>query len=156
LADVQIGNNRSVRKPRSLLACFFALMTALLTFSMAVSAASATRTYVASQCDNAVYKPTGVILACGDAGLAAVKLHWTGWGSTSAAGVGTGVAKLCEPNCAEGKVAKAPMRLVLSKPRLCAQDGKRHFTRVHYSWIEGAPADTGSKRGTIPMPCSLL
>jgi hypothetical protein len=145
-----------MRRPRSLSGLLLGAFLGLLVLGATVSSASAPRTFVASQCDNAAYKPATVILACGDAGLAAVKLHWSSWGSGSATGVGTGEAKLCEPNCAEGKVARAKMRLVLSRPRICSQDGKRHFTKIRYTWVNGAPTGTGPKQGTTPMPCSLL
>jgi hypothetical protein len=145
-----------VRRLRYLPALGLLATLAALALSAAFAGASASRTFVASNCTNAAYKPRSVILACGDAGLAAAKLRWSRWGSNSAAGVGTGRAKICEPDCAAGKVATAKMRLVLSKPRLCSQDGKRHFTKIHYTWVDGAPAGTGPKQGTVPMPCSLL
>ncbi len=145
-----------MRGRRSLLALLLGALLGSLMLGAAASSASAPRTFVASRCNNAAYKPATVILACGDAGLVAVKLHWSSWESSSASGVGTGEAKLCKPNCAEGKVAKAKMRLVLSKPRLCSQDGKRHFTKIRYTWVDGAPTGTGPRQGTVPMPCSLL
>ncbi|HYP56119.1 MAG TPA: hypothetical protein VEQ41_07455 [Solirubrobacterales bacterium] len=129
-------------------------LAALLAVASVAPAATQDRAYVASQCDNAAFKPKMIVLACGDAGLAATKLQWKSWGTSSAAGAGTGRVELCEPSCAEGKVARAPMRIVLSKPRLCPQDGKRHFTRARYTWADTVP--TGPKSGTIPLPCSLL
>jgi hypothetical protein len=113
------------------------------------------RTYVSSDCAGAAFKPREVILTCGDAGLVATKLQWTQWSPNSARGAGVGEEKVCTPNCAEGRVARGPMRLSLSRPRLCAQDGKRHFTKVHYAWPDGAPG-SGPKQGTIPLPCSIL
>jgi hypothetical protein len=83
------------------------------------------------------------------------RLQWTQWGAKKAHGAGLGVQKVCKPNCAAGKVAKAAMKLVLSKPRLCPQDGKRHFTKVHCKWLPAAPA-AGPSQGTVPLPCSLL
>ena len=91
----------------------------------------------------------------GDAGLVATKMQWSQWGSARARGAGVGEEKICTPNCAEGRVAKGKMRLSLSRPRLCAQDGKRHFTKVRYSWPNGAPGE-GPNQGTIPLPCSIL
>jgi hypothetical protein len=103
---------------RSLLAPLLLALCVVLALGASFSGASASRTFVSSNCDNAAYKPSSVILACGDAGLAAVKLRWSSWTPSPAAGAGTGRAKVCEPNCAAGKVATAKMRLVLSKPRL--------------------------------------
>lgn len=127
---------------------------ALLVVAALAPAAGQARTYVSSQCDNAAFKPKAIVLACGDAGLAATKLTWNRWSGESASGVGTGRQELCEPNCAEGKVARAPMKVVLFRPRLCPQDGKRHFTKVRYTWLQGAP--TGPKSAVTPLPCALL
>jgi hypothetical protein len=133
---------------------FPAAIAALLAVVAVAPAATQDRTYVASQCDNAAFKPKTIVLACGDAGLAGTKLEWDSWGAGSAVGSGTGRVELCEPNCAAGKVARAPMRIVLSKPKVCPQDGKRHFTRARYTWTETVP--TGPKADAIPLPCSLL
>ncbi len=132
----------------------FLVSVALLAVGVAGAGAGSPRTYVASRCNNAAYKPGSVVLACGDAGLIAQGLTWSSWGSSSATGIGTGVAKVCEPDCASGKVVRDEIRLVLSRPRLCAADGKRHFTKIRYSWVNGAPVSGQPGRGTIPMPCS--
>lgn len=113
------------------------------------------RTYVAGDCAGAAFKPREIVLTCGDAGLVATKMKWKRWGSTQAHGVGVGEEKVCMPNCAEGRVAKGRMQLSLSQPRLCSRDGKRHFTKIRYSWPNGAPGE-GPKQGTIPLPCSIL
>jgi hypothetical protein len=132
------------------------LAIALGAFAVASAAAgSTTRTYVASNCSNAAFKPRSIVLTCGDAGLVDTKLQWTQWGKKRAHGAGLGVEKVCKPNCAAGKVARGAMKLVLSRPRFCRQDGKRHFTKVHYKWIPSAPGE-GRNRGTVPLPCSLL
>jgi hypothetical protein len=132
------------------------LAIALSGFAVAGAAAgSAGRTYVASNCDNAAFKPRQIVLACGDAGLIATKLQWTQWGTKKAHGAGLGEQRVCKPTCVAGKVAKGAMKLSLSRPRLCSQDGKRHFTKVHYKWIPAAPAE-GPNQGTTPLPCSLL
>lgn len=135
-----------------------ALAMALGALTVSVAAAkpgAAGRTFVTSDCAGAAFKPREVVLTCGDAGLVATKLAWKQWSSEGASGTGTGEEKVCTPNCAEGRVAKGPMRLVLSRPRLCSQDGKRHFTKVHYTWPNGAPGE-GPKQGSIPLPCSIL
>jgi hypothetical protein len=117
-------------------------------------AMSAGRTYVTSDCSGASFKPRAIVLACGDAGLVVRKLQWTQWGTKKAHGAGLGEEKICRPNCAAGKVGKEAMKVVLSKPRLCPQDEKRHFTKLHYKWIPAAPE--GPKQGNIPFPCSLV
>jgi hypothetical protein len=133
-----------------------ALAICLVAFAVATAVAMPTeRTYVTSDCSGASFKPKSIVLTCGDAGLVATKLQWPQWGTKEAHGAGLGEEKVCKPNCAAGKVAKAAMKVVLSKPKLCPQDAKRHFTKIHYKWIPAAPGE-GPNQGTIPLPCSLL
>jgi hypothetical protein len=132
------------------------LIAALAALAAApATARTAARTYVSSDCSGAAFKPRSIVLTCGDAGLVATKLQWTHWGAKRAAGAGLGREKVCTPDCAAGRVAKGAMKVFLSRPRLCPQDGKRHFTKIHYSWPGGAPGE-GPKQGTIPLPCTLL
>jgi hypothetical protein len=143
-------------RPGSKGLALIALSIVVAVSAVALAAAKpAARTYVASDCNNAAFKPRSIILACGDAGLLDTKLQWTQWGAKKAHGAGLGMEKVCKPNCAAGKFAKGAMKLVLSKPHLCPQDEKRHFTTVHYKWIPAAPGE-GRNQGTIPLPCSLL
>jgi len=145
-----------VNRPTGKILLLGLLVTVLGAFAVALASAKpAVRTYVASNCDNAAYKPHRIVLACGDAGLLDTRLQWTQWGTKKAHGAGLGVQKVCKPNCAAGKVAKAAMKLILSRPRLCPQNNKRHFTKVHYKWLPAAPAG-GPARGTVPLPCALL
>jgi len=131
------------------------LAIGLVAVAVAAAAAKpANRTYVTADCSGAAFKPRSIVLACGDAGLVDTKLQWTQWGKKKAHGAGLGEEKVCKPNCAAGKVAKGAMKLILSRPRFCRQDGKRHFTKVHYKWIPSSPGE-GPNRGTIPLPCSL-
>lgn len=130
------------------------LAVCALAAPVAIAKSGSGKTYVTSGCKGAAFKPKRIVLACGDAGLVATRLQWKQWGSSQASGSGTGEEKVCTPNCAEGKVARGKMTLTLSKPRFCSQDGKRHFTKVHYSWPQGAPGE-GPNQGNVPLPCSL-
>ncbi len=134
------------------------IVAGALLCALVVSAAAAkpvSKTYVTSGCNGAAFKPSRIIIACGDAGLIATKLKWSEWGASKAAGSGVGEEKVCNPNCAEGTVAKGKMNVSLFRVRLCSQDGKYHFTKIHYSWPDGAPGE-GHKQGTIPLPCALV
>lgn len=144
-------------RPLAIRLLVVALAVALsVVFTVGASATTPVgKTYVTSDCEGAAYKPREIVLTCGDAGLVATKLQWSQWGASQAKGSGTGEEKVCTPNCAEGKVAKGKMEVTLSKPKLCNQDGKRHFTKVHYVYPKGAPGE-GPKQGNIPLPCALL
>jgi hypothetical protein len=138
---------------RGLVLVALAVVVGALAASSAI-AMSANRTYVTSDCSGAAFKPHSIVLACGDAGLVVSKLQWPQWGTKKAHGAGRGEEKICRPDCAAGKVGRAAMKVILSKPRLCPEDGKRHFTKLHYKWIPAAPE--GPKQGNIPLPCSLV
>jgi hypothetical protein len=118
-------------------------------------AAPPQRTYVTGNCSGAAFKPRSIILTCGDAGLVASKLQWPQWGTKKAHGAGLGRQKVCKPNCAAGKVAKAAMKVILARPRFCPQDERRHFTKVNYKWLPAAPGE-GPNQGSVPLPCSLV
>jgi hypothetical protein len=129
-------------------------LVAALAAAVAV-AQPASRTYVTSNCSGAAFKPHSIVLTCGDAGLVATKLQWPQWGTKMAHGAGLGKEKVCTPDCAAGKVAKAAMKVILSKPKFCPQDEKRHFTKLRYKWVPAAPGE-GPNRGSIPLPCSIV
>src|SRR3954454_13402301 len=122
---------------------------------LAVMSPAAQKTFVSSNCTNAAFKPSRIVLACADAGFIATHLSWSSWGQNQAAATGTGSAKVCKPDCASGKVKEAPIQLRLLRPRYCSQDGKRHLTKVEYVWTHGSPAG-GSKQGTVSLSCSAL
>jgi hypothetical protein len=137
-----------------------ALAVALVAVFAAIAAAkpsgrSVARTYVVADCTNAAFKPRQVILTCADAGLFATELEWKQWGRAQASADGVGKEKVCVPDCASGHYVKGEIRLHLFRPRLCPQDGHRHFTKARYSWPDGDPGG-GPKQGTLPFPCSMV
>jgi len=144
--------NRPARRALALAVLAGALALLCVAFA---AASTAQRTYVTSNCSGAAFKPRSIVLTCGDAGLIVTKVQWPQWGKRKAHGAGLGVQKVCKPNCAAGKVAKAAMKVILSRPRLCPQDNKRHFTKIHYKWIPSAPAE-GPDQGNVPLACSLI
>jgi hypothetical protein len=67
-----------------------------------------------------VVEPTDVVLACADAGAGVRGIHWLGWGSPRAAGLGTAFANDCSPTCVAGHVHTYQAVLVLSGSQRCA------------------------------------
>lgn len=149
---VEMKRARRLRPLAAAVALSLAVCAVAAAFAAAVPAE---KTYVTSDCSGAAFKPKSIVLTCGDAGMVVTKLQWPQWRAKEAHGAGLGEQKVCKPNCAAGKVAKAAMKVVLSQPKLCPQDEKRHFTKVHYRWIPAAPGE-GPKQGDIPLPCSLV
>jgi hypothetical protein len=116
------------------------------------ASASGKRVLLISNCKKARFEPKMVIIACGDAGLIAQGLTWPSWSQKTAQGVGTGVIKTCNPNCAQGGTASGPIALLLSKPQHCS-NGLRLFSKLRYAWIQAPP--TGPQSGSVPMGCKL-
>ncbi|GAA14982.1 hypothetical protein [Gordonia alkanivorans] len=71
---------------------------------------------------------------CADVGVIVSDITWLAWTDAFAVGFGTENRKLCEPNCAAGKIAKYPVGIWLFAPK------KGAFTQVSlYSSITGPP-----------------
>jgi hypothetical protein len=127
-------------------------IAAILTLSVTAADASAKRPLLISNCAKAKFKPINVIIACGDASLGAQEMTWSSWTHKSALGTGTGQINDCDPDCVHGTTKKAPMQLLLSKPRTCP-NGLRLFTKLRYTWTSGAPV--GPATGSVPVGCKL-
>ena len=68
-------------------------------------------------------KPHGIFFS-GDSGDIVLKIKWTRWTQTTAAGHGTSNIRGCVPNCAQGTETPVATSVTLSRPR------NGHFTRV--------------------------
>jgi hypothetical protein len=69
------------------------------------------------------------------------RLRWEGWGRERATGRGRVRILVCEPTCAQGRVASSSATIVLSAPRRCA--GRRYYTRSTMTYEE---PETGRTR----------
>ncbi len=85
---------------------------------------------------HAVVKPASYVLTCADANSYFVGIHWTSWGTASAAAAGTYVENLCVPNCADGRFVRYPGSLTLSKPEQTKYGNL--FSVIHYSYTVSA------------------
>ncbi len=91
---------------------------------------------VVGGCDGAklVQPRTLSSIFCADVGVIVSDITWLAWTDAFAVGFGNENRKLCEPNCAAGKVAKYPVGIWLFAPK------KGAFTQVSlYSSITGPP-----------------
>ena len=62
------------------------------------------------------YKPSQIVLACGDGNAWLDHLVWSSWTSTGAAARGEFVHNTCNPNCAQGSFVSAPATVRLGYP----------------------------------------
>lgn len=67
-------------------------------------------------CDSYDYRPSEIIVACGDGNARVVRLRWSQWTSARALGVGTWQQNDCKPYCAAGTFHDYPVRLALDQP----------------------------------------
>ena len=110
-----------------------------------VSAATPTSYY--NDCGYPEYKPQSLTEFCADAGNGVTKIKWSSWTSTKAVGTGSFYVKLCDPNCADGKVVWAKAKVVLSGAKFTR--GKRYLMNVTVSSVNGKPLPGESKSKTI-------
>ena len=127
----------------------FILMIALTLFiSLLTSPASAaTPPSYFNDCGYPEYKPQSLTQFCADAGNGVTKIKWSSWTSTKAVGMGSFYVKLCDPNCADGKVVWAKAKVVLSGAKFTR--GKRYLMDVTVSSVNGKPLPGESKSKSI-------
>ena len=62
------------------------------------------KTYIVN-CQGALdYRPTQIVLACGDAGVYFTDVTWSRWTMNGARGIGTLNVNTCEPTCTAGNI----------------------------------------------------
>ena len=110
-----------------------------------VSAATPTSYY--NDCGYPEYKPQSLTEFCADAGNGVTKIKWSSWTSTKAVGTGSFYVKLCDPNCADGKVVWAKAKVVLSGAKFTR--GKRYLMNVTVSSVNGKPLPGETKSTSI-------
>lgn len=100
-----------------------------------------------------VVRPSGVILACADAGLGVRSIRWLGWGAPVAAGVGVAYANDCTPTCAAGHFHSYQGVLLLSGAQRC--DGEIVYARAAVA-VVGTPPQAWSTvaDATYPLRCA--
>jgi hypothetical protein len=82
--------------------------------------AAGQRTYVIGDCLHAQYKPTTIVLACGDGYLQMTRIKYSSWGSREAEGTDRTFQQDCTPDCADGHPTYHHDHFVLDRPE------KRH------------------------------
>jgi hypothetical protein len=86
-------------------------------------------------CEFPVYKPKTIMIYCGDGGAYIAKINWTSWSQDGTTGTGEYYKNLCEPNCADGKIVHAPVKVSLSD--LTPRKGKFYLRTLDMSSVSG-------------------
>jgi hypothetical protein len=114
---------------------------------LAPPATAATPPSYFNDCGYPEYKPQSLTEFCADAGNGVTKIKWSSWTSTKAVGTGSFYVKLCDPNCADGKVVWAKAKVVLSGAKFTR--GKRYLMNVTVTSTNGKPLPGESKSTSI-------
>ena len=113
------------------------------------------RMVLPARCDDGVYRPRAVILACGDAGFRLERLVWRRWNHGTAAGGGIARVNDCVPFCVAGTIRSYRVRVRAYRIRRCHADNDQYrYTRVRVTFRGARPAGV-SRSVAWPFPCSL-
>jgi hypothetical protein len=120
------------------------IVLALLAVPSAAIAASGSSQPQAINCNSLKFKPTRIVLSCGDGGSWLGKLKWSSWSSTQAVGTGNFSAINCTPSCAAGHTQSVAVKVTLSKPKTCPGQVNLAFKQAAIVYKgtrpQGAPA----------------
>jgi hypothetical protein len=97
-------------------------------------------------------RPSVIVLACADDGLGVQNLTWTTWAAAAATGEGKLWQKLCQPNCATGKLGYYPVAVMLSSVRTSSQGP--WFSRLTVTWEGSRPPGSTPDTFGLPSPSS--
>jgi hypothetical protein len=112
-----------------------------------------TRIYFPSRCLNPGYKPRSIIVACGDGNFFLTGLRWLGWNRRVTRSRGTAHANDCIPYCAAGHFHPYPVKVVLSRRKLCHNVDRYVYTRLDYRYLRRPRGWRAN--GWAPFPCSI-
>jgi len=91
--------------------------------------------YFPSRCDEAVYRPSNVIVACGDGGIRLSGIRWRHWDRAAATGSAAMTANTCDPSCAEGEAARFKVSVRAYRIRRCEDTGRYQYTRLRIRFV---------------------
>jgi hypothetical protein len=97
-------------------------------------------------------RPAVITLACADDGLGVKGMAWTTWTTSSATGRGALWENLCQPNCAEGKIANYPVAVTLSLVKTSSQGP--WFATLTVAWEGARPPNQTPDSFTLTPPRS--
>jgi hypothetical protein len=129
-----------------------AVLVLLIGSGIALAASGSRQVWVPA-CTKAAYKPTRLLLACGDGTNYLTGMAWSRWTARSATGSGTDEINDCKPDCASGHFHGYPTTVTLSKPKRCKRV-KRHrvFGRIVLQYPNAHPGRSRSLSAQLPCP----
>jgi len=124
-----------------------------LTFA-AVASASLAPSAIPDCLGKPQVRPATMIFACADANFGIKKLHWIGWGESTAAAVGVAYANDCTPTCAAGHFHNYQAVIVANGMLRCA-NGTVTYGRVTVAFVGPSPYPKGKPADFVyPLRCA--
>jgi hypothetical protein len=90
-----------------------------------------------NDCEQNVYKPRSITVACADSNFRLTKVRWSSYGATTAKGSATARIDTCNPNCVSGTFHSYPVSVGLSKVKQCGDVPQ--FTRLAVTFTATRP-----------------
>ena len=78
-------------------------------------------------CESPEYKPESITLTCADGGWSLQEITWNSWTEKGAEGTGTFRENLCKPDCADGEIVQAKVKVKLSN---LIVEQEKHYLRT--------------------------
>ncbi|HEY2603517.1 MAG TPA: hypothetical protein VGI67_18315 [Thermoleophilaceae bacterium] len=128
------------------------LSAAALAASAPSTGAAVARTKVPRDCIHEAFKPSRLLIACGDGSLYMTGMHWSSWGRKTAVGTGTAHLNDCIPFCAMGHFRKYAAKIKLSSAHFCRKEHATQFRRLRLTWVNGTPPNAPAKISN-PLAC---
>lgn len=106
---------------------------------------------VVADCQHFALRPAQIGVACGDGNYQLVEARYDHWGADRAVGSAVALTNTCQPNCAQGRFVRVPVRFTLDQERLVY--GVALFTRLTVLDARtGRPVLTAP---LLPLDCSV-
>jgi len=127
----------------------------LLAGAIAIPAlASGSARRVVGNCTNSQVRPHSIVIACADDNLSLTHLTWTSFGGTTAHGSGDYYANDCNPSCVAGKFHSYPVKVALSKAKLC-KDRHDDYQLASLTFTGARPSGQESASARVALSCPL-
>jgi hypothetical protein len=105
------------------------------------------------ECYEGAYRPSRVIIACGDANYQLRGLRWRSWNRAVATARGIAWVNDCVPFCFNGTFRSYAVRVRASRIRRCSHDEDRYrYTRLRITYVGSRPTGLPG-RHTESVPC---
>ena len=106
---------------------------------------------VVADCEHFALRPAQIGVACGDGNYQLVEARYDHWGADRAVGSAVALTNTCEPNCAQGRFVRVPVRFTLDQERLVY--GVPLFTRL--TVLDARTGKPVLTTPLLPLDCSV-